>query len=409
MRAIWLMSLMLSSHLHCLAQTEVGGHLRLQWIRPEISATGPLTQANDLRPGFAPLPTSNTAIDSELRVKSHGLTGVVTLQQAFASGRTGESRAWVNELYASHDGSAWQFNAGKKIVSWDVGHGFRPNDLVQQEERRALINRTLEGRPLLMAEHFSTDAAWSLVWVNPTAAAHQVGPQEPALAGRVYQQVGAADWYGFTRLGAHTGNSVGGALAWVTSDALELHGSIRISERIDSQVMNPGVTGLVSVSPWQEQPQQHVKQFLLGGTWTHANRLSLLMETWWDGAAFSDEQWDAFARRNSQLATLASMGSPPAAVASNLGWQAQAFNASSHLRRGNVFMRLSWQHENWHPSMEVLYMPTDQGRVVTTSLIWQGNRVHVQGGLRVNAGPTQSVVMQLPARSTVYLASTWTF
>mgnify|MGYP000585430599 CR=1 FL=1 len=40
--------------------------------------------------------------------------------------------------------------AGRKVVSWDVGFGFRPNDLVQQEARRAsLLPSALQGRPLL--------------------------------------------------------------------------------------------------------------------------------------------------------------------------------------------------------------------------------------------------------------------
>ena len=57
--------------------------------------------------------------------------------------------------------------AGKKVVGWDVGHGFRPNDVVQQETRRTLLSATPEGRPLLQLEHFGAESALSLVWVNP--------------------------------------------------------------------------------------------------------------------------------------------------------------------------------------------------------------------------------------------------
>ena len=242
-------------------------------------------------------------------------------------------------MYASHDGGAWQFSAGKKIVSWDVGYGFRPNDMVQQEERRSLVSTTLEGRPLLLAEHFNADAAWSLVWVNPTGAVGDPGGKEPALAARFYQRSGAVDWYGFARSGAQTGASVGAAVAWVASDALELHGSARLLDHSVSQV-------------------------LLGGTWTTEDQLSLLAEAWWDGTAT--------------------------------------------LQR-NLMLRLSWQHEGWQPALDVLYTPQDRGRVLTSSLSWQGDRVQVQGGLRVYGGPPEAVYRQLPLSRQVYAALTWAF
>ncbi len=409
MRGLWFRALALALHVPCLAQTEVGGQLRLQWIGQQASTSGPLAQAEALHSGTAAPPASGAALETELRASGHGLTGIVTLQQQRQAHSEYASRAWVNELYASHDGGAWQFSAGKKIVAWDVGYGFRPNDMVQQEERRPLISRTLEGRPLLMAEHFSADTAWSWVWVNATASAGHGGAQEPALVARVYQRDGAVDWHGFARVGARTGASLGGALAWVASDAVELHSSLRYSERVDSKAIDPDATGLVASNPWLLRTEHDVAQFLLGGTWTHASQLSLLMEAWWDGSAPSDAQWDAWAQRNTQLVTLAGQGAPAAAVAGNLAWQAEAFSVSPSLRRENVFLRLSWQVDAWLPALDMLYTPADRGRVMTASLSWQGNRVQVQGGLRVYAGPADAVLMQLPTRGMAYVASTWAF
>jgi len=165
----------------------------------------------------------------------------------------------------------------------------------------------------------------------------------------------------------------------------------------------------VRSDPWQAQTARDVTQLLVGGTWTNASQLSLLVEGWWDGTAPADSQWDAWAQRNTQLATLATQGAPAAAVAGNLVWQAEAFGVSPSLRRGNLFARLSWQHDAWQPALDMLYMPADQGRVVTASLIWQGDRVQLQGGLRFYAGPAEAVVMQLPVRSIAYVVGTWVF
>ncbi|TXT35429.1 MAG: hypothetical protein FD135_4914 [Comamonadaceae bacterium] len=387
----------------------ISGQVRLQWDGRQANTAGPLAAAHSLQAGLAALPVNGVMLETELRASGQGLTGVLTLQQQRQDGSATDSRAWVNELFASHDAGAWQFSAGKKIVSWDVGYGYRPNDMVQQEVRRALVSSTPEGRPMLVAEHFDADTAWSLVWVNPTASVNAPGAQEPALAARLYQRFGAADAYGFARLGARSGASGGAALAWVTNEALELHSSLRFSKQVDSQAIDPSATALVARNPWQPSSAQNVTQWLVGGTWTNQEQLSLLAEAWWDGSAPSDAQWSNWTQRNRQLSALAARGAPAAAVAGNLAWQAQAFGVSQNLRRSNVYLRLSWQKEAWKPSLDLLYTPADQGRVVTAALTWQGDRVQVQGGVRVYGGPAQAVLAQLPSRQLAYVALTWAF
>ena len=389
--------------------TKFGGQVRLQWLGQQAASGGPLAQANALQGGVVDLPVGAGVLETELRASGDGLSTVVTLQQQRSEGGDTQSRAWVNELYAAQGAGAWQFSAGKKIVAWDVGYGFRPNDMIQQEVRRTLLSNTLEGRPLLMAEHFDASTAWSWVWVNPTASSDASGAAEPALALRVYQRDGAVDWHGFARLGAHSGASVGAAAAWVASEATELHASLRYLQRVDSSAIDPAAGVLSTNNPWQSVTQSNVKQLLLGGTWTNEDQLSVLAEAWWDGTAPSDAQWDAWSARNAQLGSLAAMGVPAAAVAGNLAWQTRAFSTSQSLRRSNVFVRLSWQHDAWQPALDMLYTPADQGRILTASLTWQGDRVQVQGGLRAYGGPGNSVLMQTPVSATAYVAGTWTF
>ena len=320
-----------------------------------------------------------------------------------------QSRAWFNELVATHDAGAWQFSAGKKIVAWDVGYAFRPNDMVQQEVRRTLVATLDEGRPVLMAEHFDADTAWSWVWVNPTKARAQTGAQEPALAARVYQHQGSVDWHGFARLGAHTGGSAGAAVAWVASEAVELHASARWLERTDSLMINPLATGLVHTDPWGTASVAHPVQALVGGTWTAQSQLSVLAEAWWDGTALSDGQWSAWGTRNALLTRLPTLGAPASAAAGNLAWQSDAFNASSSLRRSNLYLRASWDIDAWQPALDLLYQPADDGHMLTAALLWKGDRVQLQGGMRATGGPRDAVLTQLPIKRQAYLTGTWTF
>ena len=393
----------------CAAANEFGGQTRPSWTEQGTNPNSPLAQAARLNPDIAALPCSGATLETELRASGHGLSGAVTLQQQRLEGTPARSKAWVNELYATTGSGGWQFSAGKRIVAWDVGYGFRPNDVVQQETRRTLLTNTAEGRALLMAEYFDASTAWSFVAVNPTKPQAQRGAEEPAFAARVYQRDGAVDWHGFARYGAHTGGSIGAAAAWVANDALELHASWRYLNAADSTAIDPAASGLARSNPWSDATVRHVTQLLVGGTWTNAEQVSILAEAWWDGMALSDAQWNGWDQRNRQLAALVGSPAPASAIAGNLAGQANAFNASSNLRRTNLFMRVSWTLDKWQPAFDLLYTPADAGRTVTASLGWQGDRVRVDAGLRLYGGPSDAVFAQLPARRIAYVAGTWSF
>ena len=395
-----------------LAAPEFSGQLRPEYIDQQAASNGPLAQAALLAPGIVALPTSGAVLETELRGSAHGFTGIVTLQQRRFEGERLRSDAWVNELYWAGGGASWQFSAGKKLVGWDVGYGFRPNDVVAQEPRRTLLPTTAEGRPLLMAEHFDANTAWSFVLVNPTQPRSRRAADEPALAMRAYRRDGAVDWHGFARYGARTGGSIGAAAAWVASDALELHASLRVIDAVDSRAIDSAAidaAGLARRNPWTDASVRHATQLLVGGTWTNAEQLSLLAEAWWDGSALSDAQWDDWNARNRRLAALVGTPAPIGAIAGNLAWQGSAFGASSNLRRLSLFVRASWQRDKWQPALDLLYTPADAGRVLTASLGWQGDRVRVDAGLRRYGGPSDAVLAQLPARRVAYVAGTWSF
>ncbi len=393
----------------CAAANEVSGQTRPSWAEQVANPNSPLAQAAQLNPGIAALPRSGATLETELRASSHGLSGTVTLQQQRLEGTPARSKAWVNELYAATGSGGWQFSAGKRIVAWDVGYGFRPNDVVQQETRRTLMTTTAEGRPLLAAEYFDASTAWSFVAVNPTKPRAQRGAEEPAFAARVYQRDGSIDWHGFARYGAHTGGSVGAAAAWVANDALELHASLRYLNAADSTAIDPTTGGLVRSNPWSDATVRHATQLLVGSTWTNAEQVSILAEAWWDGTALSDAQWNGWTARNRQLAALVGTPAPASAIAGNLAWQANAYGASSNLRRTNLFMRVSWTLDKWQPALDLLYTPADAGRTVTASLGWQGDRVRVDAGLRQYGGPGEAVFAQLPTRRIAYVAGAWSF
>lgn len=393
----------------CAAAPEFGGHLMPIVTVQRPNPQGPLALAAGLSPGVATLPASSLALETELRASGHGLTAVATRRDERPEGGRATGRGWVNELYAAGGGDTWQFSAGRKIVGWDVGYGFRPNDIVQQETRRLLLSTTQEGRPLAMVERFGADTAFSLVLVNPGAPRERRGAREPALALRAYRREGALDAYAFARWGLRTRGSAGAALAWVAGDAVELHASARWLANVDTLRIDASATGLQRSNPWQAANLAGASRALIGGTWTGATQWSLLLEAWHDGSAPSHAQWEAWNTRNRQLAALAGTPAPAAAVAGNLAWQASAFDAAPSLQRSNVFARLSWKHEAWEPAIDLLLTPADRGRVITASIAWQGDRLRLDAGWRRYGGPAGAALAQLPSRGVAFGAATWPF
>ena len=401
-----------------LAGGETGGELRARIdARSANEARGPFAAANALSPGLATTTPSAAVAEAELRGRWRMFSGNLLLSGERSDGGGTQFFARFNEIYASGDFGAWQASAGKKIVGWDVGYGFRPNDFVQQEERRTLLSLTPEGRPLVQVEHFDAESATSFVWVNPQRVHDTDGEQrfgrESALAARWYKRAGAADWHVFGRAGQHTGASVGAAVAWVASDALELHASARVLQRHDGWTFDNSAGNAPSfVNPWRVDTQGRASQWLVGVNWTGESQQSVIAEWWHDGTALSDASWDAWGARNAALSTLATRPGLPASalrgLAGNLAWQASPFSASS-LRRDNLFVRLAWQPDHWQFTLDALVTPADRGRVVTAGVQWQGDRVKLNAAWRVYGGSSESLYAQLPQKQSGIVAASWAF
>ncbi len=394
--------------------TAWSGEIRAHADRAGRNNRGPLAASAQLAPGLATLPGNAEVLDAELRGHWHAPAwptlsvqhNVLLSAHRNESGTT-SAHARANELYVSRDLDAWQFSAGKKIVTWDVGYGFRPNDVVQQEARRTLLTVTPEGRSLIQVEHFSADRSTALVWVHPHTTQAPADTQrfadESALAARGYHRDGVVDTYLFGRLGHHTGLSAGAAAAWVATDALELHASARLMQRHDAWTMS---------NAWTVTTQGPASQWLIGLQWTGEARQSLLFEAWHDGTALSRSEWRDWSQRNMQLQATASLPGLPASARTGLGgqlaWQASPLDRPV-LHRDQVYLRLSWQPQPWQWTVDTLYTPADGGHLITAGLEWQGDRVRVNAAWRVMGGPEGALLRQLPTRRQAVLAATWAF
>jgi hypothetical protein len=413
------------------ADDDVGATLRLRHDARSANHAGPIGAANALQPGVAETVRRAVVAEAELRgtlrvpdfakprVSLTGAAVVAAERRATAARSESRSSSRLNEGFAAADLGAWQASAGKKIVAWDIGHAFRPNDVVQQETRRTLLMLAQEGRPLIEVERYGAQSAGALVWVNPqhlgrtydTQHDAQRGAAESAFAARGYVREGSADWHAFARWGRHTHGSLGAALAWVANDEWELHASARVLQRHDAwQIDVADATVPAQANPWRQVMQGRAAQALLGASWTGAQQISVLGEWWYDGTALADADWDAWHQRNVALVAFGSQSGLPqnlvAAAAGNLAWQATPF-AASNLRRRNALVRLAWQPADWVVSLDATVTPRDRGTTITAAAQWQGERLRLNAAWRLHGGPGDALFAQLPQRKVGLLAASW--
>lgn len=370
----------------CLADDrEWSGSVRMLVESASSNSDGVLAPANKL------LQAGSDDFEQELSLK--GRTGPFLAQTTLthSHSRPGEekTRGLINELHWSGKADDWHFTIGKKIVSWDVGQGFRPLDVIQQEDRRTLYGSTLEGVPVMMAERYGDDSAWSLVLANPHRDTEADGRDEAAAALRYFLRRGNTDWHAVARWGRHTGARAGLAIARIVTDAVEIHASVLRAEKLDRYVEKDSSPRIkAGYGGWQS---------LIGLGWTSENQLSLMMEYWHDSRAPSKERWRQWLNQAASLP----VNLPCDTRIGQLADSAKPLT-STNLQRDNVLFRASWTDNRWTPSVDMLYMPADHGRITTISLGWQGDVLGIEGGWRSFDGPRTAIAHNLPDQSRAY-------
>jgi hypothetical protein len=227
-------------------------------------------------------------------------------------------------------------------MSWDVGYAFRPLDVVQQEDRRALYPSTLEGVPMLAFETFGESSAMTVVVSNPGRGRAAQPRDDGAVAARLYRHAGSADQYAVLRASARNGIEGGVSLSDVRSDALEVHGSVLFQQRHDMW------TG----ARWAGQGGGG--KALAGMTWTTEGKFSLLAEAWLDRTVLPGQQRNLLLRGSQDFGDLD--------LAADLLWQPRSGSRIAGVS-------LSWTPAPWAVSLSLRHYGGAAGTVVRRAAI----------------------------------------
>jgi hypothetical protein len=372
-----------------------------------------LPHGNEASPLAPSLPLTQLAADSitdevELRAHEGGWsliwTGFDVQQQHAAPAASGV----VDELVLDRQWAGAQWALGKKVMSWDVGFGFRPLDVVQQENRRALLVYALEGIPGVSAEVYGADWAWTFVLANPGSEEAALPRNDGSAAVRYFRRVGAADVYAVGRISRRDEAQAGSSFSWVVNDNFEWHASGLYQRRYELELDELALAGtggpaLSEADPMRVFARHNAPLGLVGATWTSEAGWSVLGEAWYDGTAYRASDWAALQTLDARQLALQSAGAAPAAaVAANLAYSTDYY-LPVNLLRGNLLLHASWKIDSFTPVLDVLETPGDGGIVVTASAQHEGNRWRLDTGVRAFTGRADSAYRRLPVSRIFYL------
>lgn len=347
--------------------------------------------------------------EAELRAAAEGLGLVATGRSTAMEKAKPDNQLIVNELY--YETKLWEqrVSAGKKIMSWDVGFGFRPLDLIQQENRRAIFTSTLEGIPFLAWDRFNETSAWTVLLANPGRRQAGSARDDESLAAKAYFRRDNTDLHVVMRVSERNEWETGAAMTQVAEEGLEWHGSVvyqRRYEKILNAMADQTASPLSGIDPVHARNRRDGTKALLGMTWTASSGVSVLAEAWYDKSAYTSSEWAAvadLARRQSAL--LGATGIPDQAVRGNIAYSLRYFDRANLLQQ-NLLLRVSYKGASGslEPAADILYTPQDRGWVATLSAGYEGNRYRIDAGCRVFGGADGSAYRLLAEKQVAYVA-----
>ncbi len=359
----------------------------------------------ELPDAWRPFATQSGMGEFWLRWQQRGLVFEGALAQHAAEGELPSAQGRLNELYLDFSTAGLDFSVGKKVVGSGIGYGFRPLDLIQGEDRRALNDVRLEGVPLLQAERIDADSSVSLTWYNRLDADEErIRRSDNQALLRYYRLWGDLEGELLLHWHEQLGEAYGAGFTWVGSQALELHGALLWQRQLlrRQHTLLSGGTLLASEDPWRTVEANDDSRALLGMTWSTESGYTLLLEAWHDGNAMSRSEWQRlFALAAEQRALLGTASD--AAVYGNLAWDSNAFQSAS-LLRDNAMLRLSYDGERFDPWVELLTTPEDGGFVMTVGSNYEMRQgLKLTAGVRGYGGPDDSAYGQLPFETTGFI------
>ncbi|HTY02933.1 MAG TPA: hypothetical protein VMC81_04305 [Rhodocyclaceae bacterium] len=353
-----------------------------------------------VEPPTVEIPRRSSRNDIELRAQEGGFNAQGILRQQVAEGSRPEYHGVANQFYYDGQftpGLGW--TAGKKVLSWGVGFGFKPLDVIQREDRRSINAPPLVGVPLLAIERLTDTDALTVVWTHPGQGRDTTDSGDPSLALHWYRLAGSDDYHGVARVSRRRSLEAGLGATHVIGDEWSIYAAAlyqRHGWQHANTLIGSGET-LAASDPMVDTRRGGGAKAVAGTQWTGESGWSTLLEAWYDADAWRRADWQALDALTAQQRALAGLA-PQTAIDGNVAWSSQAFLGTDLLRE-NVLLRIAYDdRDGFKPYADVLVTPSDHGRVLTLGAVWEGNRQRLSLGARQFGGAAGSAYAQAPIR-----------
>ncbi len=318
------------------------------------------------------------------------------------------AKGYLYELFYDFSLASIDFSVGKKRIGMGVGYAYRPLDMIQKEQRQALNVTDIDGVPLISAARFTETGMVSLLYVNHLQVNEELtssGDEEWAVRG--YNLINDLDlqWLLHHDSQRKTSGAVG--FSWVSGEAFELHGSIRIQGEYQAEpayLYNP-ISMTFDASP---NIEQHGVVALLGMTWTSRNGLSVIVEYWQDSMAPDKSFWEGVISDLSYVRSGGAVTIQNAKQLSTLANRIEYGFDQSNLVQKSLFVRCAYDGDWADPSIDVTLYPDDMGYTLTLRAereFYQSQ--NIEFGMRVLGGGRDSLMGNIGEDQQAYI--TWEY
>lgn len=372
--------------------------------------------------GTIPSGSAQNETDLELRLEHEGFRVVGRGGVLATEGGHTEDASVLSEALWEGKLAGLPVSLGKKIISWGVGFGWRPLDVIGRENRQRLYMDTPEGVWQASVSHFGATDALTLMFANPGRGQEDDVLEDESVAMNYYRLMGGVDLHLVARASRRNSAQAGAGFSYVAGEHLEWHGEAlyeqrheRLGLRSPRNILFRRLDLCSAVSAWfrcmrqvgmedvlEMKEEGRDAKALFGGTWTWANGIMFLGEAWFDGSAFSEKEWERFVRASEAARTLLEFF-PSFRPQANMDiLEGDPTLPQQNIMRTSLFFRLGQMSPaawlNW--AGEWLVNPEDNGWVGTVRLVHRGKTQNVGLLFRQLGGPRRSGFGSLPGEST---------
>ena len=335
-----------------------------------------------------------------------------SLFSTLIAGDENKTHLYLNELFYDTSVKNWEVSLGKKLLGYGVGYGFRPTDIIQKQTRRTFLPTQSQGIPSLIIEKFTLTGTLSFVYaIEGSWELEKVDIERHNFAVRPYILLGNWDVMGIVHADDGGEFNIGSALNRVFGESWKLHTELLYKTQYHYWENHLKENENYAGDPMYEKKKKSgALQSVFGLYYSGKSKIGLLTEYWYDGTAYSADDWDRHIEIAKEQNKLLENPFLPDDARGQIQDRIKSLSKAylpTNLLTHNIFLRLEYSADKFDPTFDWLFTPQDFGSVFTFQIESEiSGRQKLNLGYRFFDGPADSAFGASPMDWSLF--ATWT-